>query len=199
MRYTNGDTETIDKGFNTNPKHGDTLNKNNKKVNVSYEGKETFYGITVEEKEVTKIQPHLKEGFKFVYTEGEKLDLKNLNLKVIYNDRDDINDIIEVVGNSNITTNPANGDTLGDVGVTMVKINYLNKETKLFVFVNEKELLAIAAANLGNNEYIEGTNFNAEDPLFHVQVRRGPTLWEELPKGAYTVVDGDNLKLGQKR
>lgn len=198
MRYTNGDTETIDKGFNTNPKHGDTLNKNNKKVNVSYEGKETFYGITVEEKEVTKIQPHLKEGFKFVYTEGEKLDLKNLNLKVIYNDRDDINDIIEVVGNSNITTNPANGDTLGDVGVTMVKINYLNKETKLFVFVNEKELLAIAAANLGNNEYIEGTNFNAEDPLFHVQVRRGPTLWEELPKGAYTVVDGDNLKLGQK-
>lgn len=198
VHYTNGDTETIDKGFNTNPKHGDTLNKNNKKVYVSYEGKETYYGITVEEKVVTKIQPHLKEGFKFVYTEGEKLDLKNLNLKVIYNDRDDINDIIEVVGNSNITTNPANGDTLGDVGVTMVKINYLNKETKLFVFVNEKELLAIAAANLGNNEYIEGTNFNAEDPLFHVQVRRGPTLWEELPKGAYTVVDGDNLKLGQK-
>lgn len=198
VHYTNGDTETIDKGFNTNPKHGDTLNKNNKKVYVSYEGKETFYDITVEEKVVTKIQPHLKEGFKFVYTEGEKLDLKNLNLKVIYNDRDDINDIIEVVGNSNITTNPANGDTLGDVGVTMVKINYLNKETKLFVFVNEKELLAIAAANLGNNEYIEGTNFNAEDPLFHVQVRRGPTLWEELPKGAYTVVDGDNLKLGQK-
>ena len=31
-----------------------------------------------------------------------------------------------------------------------------------------------------------------------MQVRRGPTLWEELPKGAYTVVDGDNLKLGQK-
>lgn len=83
----------------------------------------------------------MKEGFKFVYTEGEKLDLKNLNLKVIYNDRDDINDIIEVVGNSNITTNPANGDTLGDVGVTMVKINYLNKETKLFVFVNEKNYL----------------------------------------------------------
>lgn len=198
VHYTNGDTETIDNGFNTNPKHGDTLNKNNKKVYVSYEGKETYYGITVEEKVVTKIQPHLKEGFKFVYTEGEKLDLKNLNLKVIYNDRDDINDIIEVVGNSNITTNPANGDTLGDVGVTMVKINYLNKETKLFVFVNEKELLAIAAINLGNNEYIEGTNFNAEDPSFHVQVERGPTLWEELPKGAYTVVDGDNLKLGQK-
>lgn len=124
VHYTNGDTETIDKGFNTNPKHGDTLNKNNKKVYVSYEGKETFYDITVEEKVVTKIQPHLKEGFKFVYTEGEKLDLKNLNLKVIYNDRDDINDIIEVVGNSNITTNPANGDTLGDVGVTMVKINF---------------------------------------------------------------------------
>lgn len=141
----------------------------------------------------------MKEGFKFVYTEGEKLDLKNLNLKVIYNDRDDINDIIEVVGNSNITTNPANGDTLGNVGVTMVKINYLNKETKLFVFVNEKELLAISAINLGDNEYIEGTNFNAEDPSFHVLVKRGPTLLEELPKGAYTVVDGDNLKLGQKR
>ena len=198
VHYTNGDTETIDKGFNTNPKHGDTLNKNNKKVYVSYEGKETSYGITVEEKVVTKIQPHLKEGFKFVYTEGEKLDLKNLNLKVIYNDRDDINDIIEVVGNSNITTNPANGDTLGNVGVTMVKINYLNKETKLFVFVNEKELLAISAINLGDNEYIEGTNFNAEDPSFHVLVKRGPTLLEELPKGAYTVVDGDNLKLGQK-
>lgn len=198
VHYTNGDTETIDNGFNTNPKHGDTLNKNNKKVNVSYEGQKTSYSITVEEKVVTKIQPQLKEGFRFVYTEGEKLDLKNLNLKVIYNDRDDINDIIEVVGNSNITTNPANGDTLGDVGVTTVKINYLNKETKLFVFVNEKELLAIAAANLGNNEYIEGTNFNAEDPLFHVQVKRGPTLWEELHKEAYTVVDGDNLKLGQK-
>lgn len=198
VHYTNGDTETIDKGFNTNPKHGATLNKNNKKVNVSYEGKETSYGITVEEKVVTRIQPQLKEGFRFVYTEGEKLDLKNLNLKVIYNERDDINDIIEVVGNSNITTNPANGDTLDNVGVTTVKINYLNKETQLFLFVNEKELLAIAAANLGNNEYIEGTNFNAEDPLFHVQVKRGPTLWEELPKGAYTVVDGDNLKLGQK-
>lgn len=198
VHYTNGDTETIDNGFNTNTKHGDTLNKNNKKVNVSYEGQKTSYSITVEEKVVTKIQPQLKEGFRFVYTEGEKLDLKNLNLKVIYNDRDDINDIIEVVGNSNITTNPANGDTLGDVGVTTVKINYLNKETKLFVFVNEKELLAIAAANLGNNEYIEGTNFNAEDPLFHVQVKRGPTLWEELHKEAYTVVDGDNLKLGQK-
>lgn len=198
VHYTNGDTETIDNGFNTNPKHGDTLNKNNKKVNVSYEGQKTSYSITVEEKVVTKIQPQLKEGFRFVYTEGEKLDLKNLNLKVIYNDRDDINDIIEVVGNSNITMNPANGDTLGDVGVTTVKINYLNKETKLFVFVNEKELLAIAAANLGNNEYIEGTNFNAEDPLFHVQVKRGPTLWEELHKEAYTVVDGDNLKLGQK-
>ena len=66
----------------------------------------------------------------------KKLDLKNLNLKVIYNDRDDINDIIEVVGNSNITTNPANGDTLDNVGVTTVKINYLNKETQLFLFVN---------------------------------------------------------------
>ena len=81
VHYTNGDTETIDKGFNTNPKHGATLNKNNKKVNVSYEGKETSYGITVEEKVVTRIQPQLKEGFRFVYTEGEKLDLKNLNLK----------------------------------------------------------------------------------------------------------------------
>ena len=58
VHYTNGDTETIDNGFNTNPKHGDTLNKNNKKVYVSYEGKETYYGITVEEKVVTKIQPH---------------------------------------------------------------------------------------------------------------------------------------------
>lgn len=55
VQYTNGDTETIDKGFNTNPKHGDTLNKNNKKVYVSYEDKETFYDITVEEKVVTKI------------------------------------------------------------------------------------------------------------------------------------------------
>lgn len=31
-----------------------------------------------------------------------------------------------------------------------------------------------------------------------MQVKRGPTLWEELHKEAYTVVDGDNFEIGSK-
>ena len=185
--YNDGTSSYATSGFTTDPKKGTTLTEANESVKVTYGGKTASYSISVTPKEIVEIQPAGK--FNFVYTKGDKLNLEGLKLKVTYNNND--TEIIE----EGFTIEPKNGTILNEVGLEIVKIKYNNKETRVFLFINERTLIRIASTNLGKSDYIEGENFEAGE-LFHVVAVYDNNSMEEVFN--YTVVDGDNLKLGQK-
>lgn len=183
--YNDGTSSYATSGFTTDPKKGTTLTEANKSVKVTYGGKTASYSISVTPKEIVRIQP--AGEFNFVYTKGDKLNLEGLKLKVTYNNND--TEIIE----EGFTIEPKNGTILNEVGLEIVKIKYNNKETRVFLFINERTLIRIASTNLGKSDYIEGENFEAGE-LFHVVAVYDNNSMEEVFN--YTVVDGDNLKLG---
>lgn len=185
--YNDGTSSYATSGFTTDPKKGTTLTEANESVKVTYGGKTASYSISVTPKEIVRIQP--AGEFNFVYTKGDKLNLEGLKLKVTYNNND--TEIIE----EGFTIEPKNGTILNEVGSEIVKIKYNNKETRVFLFINERTLIRIASTNLGKSDYIEGENFEAGE-LFHVVAVYDNNSMEEVFN--YTVVDGDNLKLGQK-
>lgn len=187
VTYNDGTSSFETSGFTTDPKKGTTLTAANKSVKVTYGGKTASYSISVTPKEIVGIQP--TGEFNFVYTKGDKLNLEGLKLKVTYNNND--TEIIE----EGFTIEPKNGTILNEVGSEIVKIKYNNKETRVIVFINERTLIRIASTNLGKSDYIEGENFEAGE-LFHVVAVYDNNSMEEVFN--YTVVDGDNLKLGQK-
>ena len=185
--YNDGTSSYATSGFTTDPKKGTTLTEANESVKVTYGGKTASYSISVTPKEIVGIQP--AGEFNFVYTKGDKLNLEGLKLKVTYNNND--TEIIE----EGFTIEPKNGTILNEVGSEIVKIKYNNKETRVILFINERTLIRIASTNLGKSDYIEGENFEAGE-LFHVVAVYDNNSMEEVFN--YTVVDGDNLKLGQK-
>lgn len=187
VTYNDGTSSFETSGFTTDPKKGTTLTAANKSVKVTYGGKTASYSISVTPKEIVGIQP--TGEFNFVYTKGDKLNLEGLKLKVTYNNND--TEIIE----EGFTIEPKNGTILNEVGSEIVKIKYNNKETRVILFINERTLIRIASTNLGKSDYIEGENFEAGE-LFHVAAAYDNNSMEEVFN--YTVVDGDNLKLGQK-
>lgn len=178
--------------YKTVPVKGKKLEsaETNKKIEVIYNNKyKTHYNINVAQKQVTKIEP--AGNYTLLYTVGDTLNLEGLKLKVSYN-----NGSSDIIDRTNFETNPPDRNTvLNEWGYKRINILYGGKQTYIYIAVKERTLIRIASTNLGKSDYIEGENFEAGE-LFHVVAVYDNNSMEEVFN--YTVVDGDNLKLGQK-
>lgn len=178
--------------YKTVPVKGKKLEsaETNKKIEVIYNNKyNTHYNINVAQKQVTKIEP--TGNYTMLYTVGDTLNLEGLKLKVSYN-----NGSSDIIDRTNFETNPPDRNTvLNEKGYKRINILYGGKQTYIYIAVKERTLIRIASTNLGKSDYIEGENFEAGE-LFHVVAVYDNNSMEEVFN--YTVVDGDNLKLGQK-
>lgn len=178
--------------YKTVPVKGKKLEnaETNKKIEVIYNNKYiTHYNINVAQKQVTKIEP--TGNYTMLYTVGDTLNLEGLKLKVSYN-----NGSSDIIDRTNFETNPPDRNTvLNEKGYKRINILYGGKQTYIYIAVKERTLIRIASTNLGKSDYIEGENFEAGE-LFHVVAVYDNNSMEEVFN--YTVVDGDNLKLGQK-
>ena len=122
-------------------------------ITLIYNGKETTFNITIEQKEITGISL-VSNPDKLTYIQNsiEQLDLTGAKLKIAYNNQaeeviDLPNEKVEVKGYDN-----------SQVGVNTISLRYQGEETEFDIEIEKKEIVKLELMNLPEIlEYTVGT------------------------------------------